>query len=373
MRTLIMALCSLVASMSLGAPAVRASDRPALPAAAPDYADPADWACRPGTEADCTAGLDAIVVSADGQRRAQRFVALDAPAIDCFYVYPTVSDEPTDYSDLAHSAEVMKTVRAQAGRLASRCRLFAPIYRQATLAHLRTRLAAGEIPNWDLPYRDIVAAWNYYLAHDNHGRGVVLIGHSQGTILLQRLIHDQIDGRPAQALMVSAFLAGDPALILPAGAARGGTFANIPVCSAAAQTGCAYVWSSYLAEDAVDKRVFGHSPGGSLVAACVSPAAPGGGTGELKSYFRKPGMAPAGDPDWIEVVGQLSAACRSDGQGDVMRVSVAPGRYADLLHPMLEHVVSGGWGLHSLDVALVEGNILDLIGIEASAWKTAHP
>ena len=27
---------------------------------------------------------------------------------------------------------------------------------------------------------DVLAAWNYYLEHDNQGRGVVLVGHSQG-------------------------------------------------------------------------------------------------------------------------------------------------------------------------------------------------
>ena len=31
---------------------------------------------------------------------------------------------------------------------------------------------------------DVVAAWRHYLDHDNRGRGVVLIGHSQGTGML---------------------------------------------------------------------------------------------------------------------------------------------------------------------------------------------
>ena len=374
MRHIVLALFACAAFGSSAAQAVPASqdaaDAPV--AAAPDYAMPADWACRPGAETACTTGLDAIIVSSDGQRLPQAFVAARDPAIDCFYVYPTVSLEPSNYSDLAPSPEVMKTVRAQAGRLASQCRLFAPLYRQATLAHLRARMAGGDVPNWDLPYRDVVAAWDYYLAHDNHGRGVVLIGHSQGTLLLQRLIHEHIDGKPEQHLLVSAFLAGDPALVTPAGARTGGTFSAIPTCSAAAQTGCAYVWSSYLADDDVDRRVFGHDPGDGMVAACVSPAAPGGGGGALKSYFPKPGFAPAGDPEWIEAIGQLSATCRSDAQGNVLRVGVEPGRYADILQPMLAHVVHGGWGLHVLDVALVEGNIIDVLGAESQAWQHAR-
>lgn len=97
--------------------------------AAPDYAIAANWACRPGAETACTSGLDAIAISADGQRQPDPFVAAPAPAIDCFYVYPTVSHEQSDYSDLAPGPEVISAISAQAGRLASRCRLFAPLYR----------------------------------------------------------------------------------------------------------------------------------------------------------------------------------------------------------------------------------------------------
>ena len=370
MRHPFLALVAFAASALLAAPGAGAADWATMAVSvSPDYAVAANWACRPGAESACTTGLDAVAVTADGQRTPQRFVAANAPAIDCFYVYPTASREPSDYSDLAPTAEVIDAIHAQAGRLASRCRLFAPLYRQATLAHLRARMASGEVPNWDVPYRDIVAAWDHYLVHDNHGRGVVLIAHSQGTIILQRLIAEHIDGKPVQARLVSAFLAGDPGLLVPAGAKVGGTFKSIPLCSAAAQTGCVYVWSSYLAGDDVERRVFGHSADAGLVAGCVNPAAPGGGVGRLKSYFPRPSMAPAGDPAWIEPVDQLSAACRADGQGNVLRVTVEPGRYADLLEPMLAHVVHGGWGLHALDIALVQGNIVDLLGAQSAAWE----
>lgn len=373
MRNFVLTVLASITFAWPAAQATAAESESALPASAvPDYTVAANWACRPGAETACTSGLDAIAISADGARQPDPFVAAQTPAIDCFYVYPTVSHEPSDYSDLAPSPEVMATIRSQAGRLAARCRLFAPLYRQATLAHLRATLADGAALNWDGPYRDILAAWRTYLARDNHGRGVVLIGHSQGTILLQRLIHDQIDGQPAQALLVSAFLAGDPGLLVPAGNIVGGTFAHIPVCSTAVETGCAYVWGSYLSDDQADHRRFGHSPGAGTVAACVSPAAPGGGSASLASYFSKPSLAPAADPPWIKVVGQLSGACISDPEGDVLRVTVEPGRYADLLRPMLEHVVHGGWGLHTLDVALVQGNIVEVIGAEATTWEKAH-
>ena len=47
-----------------------------------------------------------------------------------------------------------------------------------------------------LGYDDVRDAWNYYLQHDNHGRGVVLIGHSQGAYVLAALLAQEIDGKP---------------------------------------------------------------------------------------------------------------------------------------------------------------------------------
>ena len=43
-------------------------------------------------------------------------------------------------------------------------------------------------PRLTIGYDDVVDAWNYYLAHENHGRGVVLVGHSQGSGVLTGLI-----------------------------------------------------------------------------------------------------------------------------------------------------------------------------------------
>ena len=351
----------------LAAPAAAAPSPPTPPPAS--YADPASWLCRPGKEAACTTGLDAMVVTADGARTLQTFQPAADPPIDCFYVYPTVSHEPTTYSDMAASPEVEATVRSQAGRLTSRCRLYAPIYRQLTSAGLSRVMGSGRPIDWNGPYQDVRAAWRRYLAHDNHGRGVVLVGHSQGTILLQRLMAEEIDGRPVQKRLVSAFLAGDPSLPVPPGARVGGVFKSIPLCAATGQVGCAYVWADYVADDPAPSRVFGRSPGGGEVAGCVSPAAPAGGTGMLEAYMPRPATAPAGDPPWVELIGQLSAACQADAQGAVVRVTVSPGRYQPVLSAAFERSAGGaGWGLHPLDMALPQGNILDVVAAESAAW-----
>ena len=352
--------------LGLAAPAAAS---PSAGSAPIDYADPAAWLCRPGKETACTTGLDAMVITSDGSHTLQTFQPAADPPIDCFYVYPTVSHEPATYADMAASPEVVATVRSQAGRLTSLCRLYAPIYRQLTTAGLRQIMGAGQDPDWSRPYADVRAAWRWYMAHDNHGRGVVIVGHSQGTILLQQLIAEEIDGKPAQKRLVSAFLAGDPSLPVPQGATVGGVFKSTPLCASAGQVGCVYVWGDYVSDDPDAHRLFGHSPGGGLVAGCVSPAAPSGGAGALKAYLARPAEAPDGDPPWIELIGQLSARCQADDQGDVARVSVLPGRYQARLTARLERSASGtGWGLHRLDMELPQGNILDVVSAESAAW-----
>ena len=112
-----------------------------------------------------------------------------------------------------------RSVVYPAGRAGFRakCRLYAPMYRQFTLTALQAAMSRQGLPGPPPPrptigYDDVVDAWNYYLAHENHGRGVVLFGHSQGSGVLVRLIASQIDGKPG---------AGAPDLRHPDGRAAG--------------------------------------------------------------------------------------------------------------------------------------------------------
>lgn len=338
---------------------------PSSPAAsdATDYSVAAHWVCRPGSETVCTTALDALVQFADGSTQMQPFTPAADPAIDCFYVYPTVSAEQTPYADLTNSPEIQAVTREQAGRLSSRCRVFAPIYRQETSYGLN-----HGAPFSTDPMLDVQGAWEYYLQHDNQGRGVVFVGHSQGTILLQQLIAQSIDGTANQALLVSAFLAGDPSLAVPAGAKVGGTFAHIPTCAAAAQTGCVYVWASYLVGDASAPPIFGGARGDGFTSACVNPAAPSGGTGMLKFYY-----AGNNPPSWVEAIGQVTGECQSDSGANILVVTVLPGQFATKLTSGLKSSeVAPGWGVHPLDISLVLGNILDVLDAEIAAWQAKH-
>ena len=67
----------------------------------------------------------------------------------------------------------------------------------------KARAKPGEALAWDQggQYDDVRDAWNYYLKHDNKGRGVVLVAHSQGSFILIDLIKREIDPNAHKALL----------------------------------------------------------------------------------------------------------------------------------------------------------------------------
>jgi hypothetical protein len=341
---------------------------PPPPTDATDYSVVAHWVCRPESNVPCTTALDTLVQNADGSTLAQPFTPAANPPIDCFYVYPTVSAEQTQFASLTDTPIIQAVTRQQVGRLSSRCRVFAPIYRQVTNYGLSHGGSETTGPG-DPPMDDVQGAWAYYLQHDNQGRGVVIVGHSQGTILLQRLIAGSIDGTATQALLVSAFLAGDPSLAVPPGGVVGGTFAHIPTCASAAQTGCVYVWGSYLAGDTSAPPIFGGARGDGFASACVNPAAPAGGSGTLKFYY--PGANP---PSWVEAIGQVTGQCQMDSNGaNTFVVTVLPGQFAAKNTATLKaQEVAAGWGVHPYDIPLVLGNMLDVLDAEIATWQAQH-
>ena len=350
-----------------------------------DYSNRETWACRPDRLAACNVDLSTTVIGRDGRVTVER-APLDPKApVDCFYVYPTVSTDTTTNSDLVPDAAERNVVRLQFARFRTKCRVFAPMYRQLTLAAMGRANAAGiESPNFlGLGYDDVRAAWRYYLAHDNGGRGVVLIGHSQGTSILTELIRREIDGTPMESRIVSALLIGGPGgILVPRGRDVGGTFAHMPLCRAATETGCVVAYSLFrsTAPPAASTR-FGMSGDSTLVAACTNPAALGGGEAALNGYFDAGGgtALPFGPSDpWtvggrpiatpmVRVLGLLKAQCRSNAFASYLEVSIVrgPGSAAsrDIQGDLAE-----GLGLHLVDMEVAMGNLIDLVGQQARSY-----
>src|SRR5205807_1830581 len=103
---------------------------------------PGNWICRPGVDdGTCSANLDAMAIDAAGQRALAPYQPAKDPPIDCFYVYPTASTDPTLYSDLVPDTEEKRSVHGQAARLGAQCRVFVPAYHQLTITALRYSMA----------------------------------------------------------------------------------------------------------------------------------------------------------------------------------------------------------------------------------------
>lgn len=361
------------------------------PPAKNDYTDGKNWLCRPGRSDACSADESATVVAADGTLTRETWSADASAPIDCFYVYPTVSFDPTPNSDMIPGPGENGVVAQQVERLASKCKIYAPLYRQVTLTALQS-LMAGKPMAVDraLPYNDVLDAWNEYLAHDNHGRGVVLIGHSQGSGVLVQLIKNEIDGKPVQKQIVSAILGGTH-LQVPPGKDVGGDFQHMALCRAASDTGCAIAFVSFRANvpPPANSR-FGQSSGTGTVAACVNPANLAGGSGALKAYMPTGAVglsaeAPvqwvtppkAIDTPFVSPPGLLSAACVSDAHGSYLAVTVNADPKDPRTDDIIGDVVVGGkvqadWGLHLIDMNLTMGNLLDVVDAQSKAWRAAH-
>ena len=69
------------------------------------------------------------------------------------------------------------------------CRMYAPYYRQAVLADYDLPIKEAE-PYFNLAYKDVRAAFVYYMQHENNGRPFVLAGFSQGAEMCLRLLKE---------------------------------------------------------------------------------------------------------------------------------------------------------------------------------------
>ena len=375
-RAVLRVLIGAVASC-LGPGVVLAADRAAVDGTAPatsahnDYALDRNWLCRPGRADSCASPTTATVLEPGGARHAVTHVVAADPPIDCFYVYPTVSREASANSDLAATGVEEATVTAQFAPFAAQCRAFAPRYRSVTVAGLRSALSGGPRPDAAMAYRDVLDAWHHYLANDNRGRGVVLIGHSQGSKILARLIEAEIDGKPLQARLVSAILPGT-LIEIPLQADAGGTYAHIALCASASDVGCVIAYSTYLEADLpVDGAVFGVTKTSGRGAACVDPAGLVGSADLDPEFPFRLAPATAIDTTFIEVPGIVKGRCVTRGGQTVLAIELADDPRAPAIARGLATMAARRptWGLHALDLNLALGDLVAIVAAQAEAWS----
>ncbi|HEY8616511.1 DUF3089 domain-containing protein [Phenylobacterium sp.] len=390
-RTTLTALALAAGFAVTGASAQTAG--PAQAGARNDYANKANWLCFPGKAGDaCAIDLTTTVIKADGTTSVEQFKADPKAPIDCFYVYPTVSNDPGITSDMNAGPEELNVVKQQLARFGSKCRIYAPLYRQFTLTALRAASAGTPMPGSMDPavrqvgYSDVVDAWNHYLQHENKGRGVVLIGHSQGSGVLARMIPAEVEGKPVQKQLISALILGSNL-----GVEKGketGVFKTIPLCRTAGQIGCAISYVTF--RDTIPPPAnsrFGRVQQPNMEAACTNPANLAGGKGELKAYLGN-GAAIASSsvapPTWVKgkpqpatpfvaVPGLLTGQCVSKDGFSYLEVHVNANPADPRTDDIAGDVVNAGtvmkdWGLHLIDVNVAMGNLVDIVGQQSKAY-----
>jgi hypothetical protein len=353
------------------------------------------WLCRPGLTADpCAGSLSKTVVTARNQRSVRRESANGKPAFNCFYLYPTASNESTVNSDLTVQPAETSIAMDQAQRFSQVCGVWAPMYRQVTVSGL-SQANSTDPGAYTVAYDSVLSAWNDFIAHYDNGRPIIFIGHSQGSIMLIKLLQAQVDDNPAlRRLVVAAIIAGGNVTV-PTGKTVGGTFQNLPLCSADQLSGCVIAYSSFPSQPPANSNFGRPGQGISLntgqtattgvQVACVNPADIGGGTGNLATYWPLstplpiPSMAPSAPAittPWISYPKQYSGTCENENGASWLQVTeVSPSTDT---RPAVKEIAGPTWGYHFQDINLALGNLVrDVRSAEVAyrdhSWASRHP
>ncbi|MFZ0043598.1 MAG: DUF3089 domain-containing protein [Solirubrobacteraceae bacterium] len=352
------------------------------------------WLCKPGHKPDpCTPRLTTTVYNPalTTALRVQHPKPLAKPRIDCFYVYPTVSDETTPNSDLKIQNTERSIALYQVGRYSQYCRVYAPMYRQVTLAGagLPNTTPTQAKPNLALGVKDVENAFKDYLAHYNHGRGFVFIGHSQGSGVLETVIAKLVDTKPKiRKRMLSAILMGGNVLV-KGNTGIGGTFKHIPACRRTTQLGCVIAFSTF-DQPAPSDSFFGRPtvllnskpPAKGDDVLCTNPSNLGGGSGVLSVIQPSAPFAPGSTialglaalnwkvpspstPFWA-APGSYTAQCADSNGAHVLEVTARNGAQTPTPAPTPE------WGLHLLDANLSLGNLISVVKSESATYARRH-
>ncbi|MFB6977881.1 DUF3089 domain-containing protein [Streptomyces scopuliridis] len=355
--------------------------------------------------------LDATRFAPDGSGKREPFTVTAKPPVDCFYAYPTVDLLPNPVLRTGSRPPVPQDVHQavtlmQSARFAGLCRIFVPVYRQVPLPALLLGIVKGTGADLTTATMDIRDAWDDYWAHDNRDpatgerRGVIILGHSQGTAVAAALIRERVDAHPEvrRQLVAAALLGGN--IEVPEGRDAGGgsdpasTFQHIPACRRAAgaplPTGCVVSYATYSLPRGSLPAVIGRtsSPGHRVV--CVNPAAllrgeaagarvpldlylptrrliggsallPNGPLAVPLTGYRLPDLSTgfARHPDALK--GECTHATDGTVSADWLQVS------GDLSY-FPASAPAGLSGLHAMDFNVAQGDLIALATAQTHAW-----
>ncbi|MBY0583643.1 MAG: DUF3089 domain-containing protein [Sphingomonas sp.] len=211
---------------------IPSSNYAALPDVQADrYRDPAMWLARP-----------------DQPDNPGRWVPPgEAPTkqdkVAVFYIHPTSYINRAAWNaplnDAAANELATVFLRGQATAFNGIGKIWAPRYRQATFgAFLTNRLDSEKALN--LAYRDVSAAFDEFQHEIGPDMPIILVGHSQGSLHLARLLRERVAGKPIAKRIIAAYVVGWPIsrrTDLP--------LMGLPECERQDQAGCILSWQSF--------------------------------------------------------------------------------------------------------------------------------
>lgn len=342
------------------------------------------WLCKPG-KADNPCLVDptltsTTIVSPDGKSEPAPIPPpvggnRPRPRVDCFYVYPTLSTQPGPNAELIREPGIDRFAAEQVGPFGSKCRIFAPIYPSYTVNAIFTGQLTDEVVG--KAYAGVKAAWNEYLKKYNKGRGVILIGHSQGTGHLGNLIAQTFDKKPRlRERLVSALLIGGN-IYVPKGKRVGGQFKHIPACSRRGQTVCVIGYSGFLSEPPAN-ALFGRVNGAlarpgldpdEYEVMCVNPANLAGGSGKLVPFRRTPEtdgrMTDPFGNSWVTYPDMYRAHCERTAGAHWLQVDLIDDSDP---RPRITESLGRTWGTHLTELNDAAGNLAGAVEAQRYAY-----
>lgn len=131
---------------------------------------------------------------------------------DLFLVCPTVDmgkngNYNMSMDDTATKESFVGALNMEKGIYEDSTTMYAPYYRQMTFP-VYSMTDEEMAPYLEMAYRDVAAAFEYYIENCNNGRPIILAGFSQGSQLLLMLMEEYFDNTEYSERLVAAYCIG---------------------------------------------------------------------------------------------------------------------------------------------------------------------
>lgn len=324
------------------------------------YQDPAMWLSRPGIGLDDAARWQPAMQGEGRQLPEEE----DAPEQDfaVFFVHPTSYLDRANWNapldDPESQAIARLYVRGMASPFNRASEIWAPRYRQATFGAFLTDSPEAQRAI-DAAYDDVKQAFAFFVASVDEDTPIVLVGHSQGSLHLLRLLREELATSPLKGRVAAIYAVGWPISVahdLPA--------LGFPACATPSQAGCIMSWSTFAepADPGAVLEAYGASAGfdgelrGDSPILCTNPLTGGiGGTAPAEANLGT--LIPEADySTGVLVPGEVPARCDERGLlliGDPPEVGSA---------------VLPGNNYHVYDIPLFWQNVKQDVARRVEAW-----